>query len=89
VGELYAEVRMGGGAGACGICKVAGLLAGIGALNWGLVGIFNINLIARLLGDMTAPARVVYGLVGVGGLLTLLSMAKCCPCQKGGCETKK
>ncbi len=73
----------------CAVCKVVGLLAGIGALNWGLVGIFGVNLVEKLLGDMTGPARAVYGLIGIAGILTLLSLCKCCPCQKGSCETKK
>ena len=72
----------------CGVCKVVGLLVGIGALNWGLVGIFQVDLVAKLLGEMTTPARVVYGLIGVAGLLKLISLVKCCPCNKGTCETK-
>jgi uncharacterized membrane protein YuzA (DUF378 family) len=72
----------------CGVCKLVGLLVGIGALNWGLVGIFQVDLVAKLLGDMTTPARVVYGLIGVAGLLKLVSLVKCCPCNKGTCETK-
>ena len=73
----------------CGICKIVGLLVGIGALNWGLVGLFQVDLVAKLLGDMTGAARVVYGLIGLAGVLKLLSLVKCCPCQRGGCETKK
>ena len=78
---------MTGGKG-CGVCKLVGLLVGIGALNWGLVGIFQVDLVARLLGDMTTPARVVYGLIGVAGLLKLMSLVKCCPCSSSGCQTK-
>ena len=66
----------------CAVCKIIGLLVGIGALNWGLVGIFQVDLVAKLLGVMTAPARLVYGLIGVAGVLKLLSLAKACPCQK-------
>ena len=73
----------------CGVCKIVGLLVAIGAINWGLVGIFQVDLVARVLGEMTPPARVVYGLIGVAGLLKLLSLVKCCPCQREGCETKK
>ena len=74
----------------CGVCKVVGLLVGIGALNWGLVGVFGVDLVARLLGDMTTPARIVYGLIGLAGALKLVSLVKCCPCCKPGtCETKK
>ena len=72
----------------CGVCKIVGLLVGIGALNWGLVGIFQIDLVEKLLGTMTGPARAVYGLIGVAGLLKLISLVKCCPCGKGSCSTK-
>ena len=73
----------------CGVCKVIGVLAGLGALNWGLYGVFNLDLVARLLGDMTMASKVVYGLIGVAGLLTLVSLVKCCPCagKKSCCET--
>ncbi len=61
----------------------------IGALNWGLYGVFGVDLVARLLGEMSTGARVVYGLIGVAGALKVLGLFKCCPCQKGSCETKK
>ena len=73
----------------CTGCKIVGLLVAIGAINWGLVGIFQVDLVAKLLGDMTGPARVVYGLIGVAGVLKLLSLCACCPCQKGSGESKK
>ena len=73
----------------CAVCKVVGLLVGIGALNWGLYGLFGVDLVARLLGSMSGPSKVVYGLIGVAGVLKLLSLVKCCPCQKGECGTKK
>ena len=72
----------------CAVCKVVGVLVGIGALNWGLVGLFQFDLVARLLGGMSGVARAVYVLIGVAGFLKLLSLVKCCPCQKGSCETK-
>ena len=71
------------------MCKVVGLLVVLGALNWGLYGVFGVDLVARLLGEMTTGARVVYGVIGVAGVLKLLSIFKCCPCQKGSCEPKK
>lgn len=76
---------MTGGKG-CVVCKIVGVLVGIGALNWGLVGLFQVDLVARLFGEMTGAARAVYGLIGVAGVLKLISLVKCCPCQK--CETK-
>ncbi len=72
----------------CAVCKIVGLLVGLGALNWGLVGIFQVDLVSRLLGEMSTPARVVYGLIGVAGLIKLISLVKCCPCEKGSCQTK-
>lgn len=72
----------------CGICKLVGLLVALGALNWGLVGIFQLDLVAQLLGPMSGATRAVYGLIGVAGLLKLVSLVKCCPCQKGSCDPK-
>jgi len=43
----------------------------IGGLNWGLIGFFRFDLIAALLGDMTALARIVYALVGIAAILAL------------------
>ncbi|MCD8123537.1 MAG: DUF378 domain-containing protein [Lachnospiraceae bacterium] len=40
----------------------------IGALNWGLVGIFRFDLVAYLFGSMSWFTRLVYILVGVAGL---------------------
>ena len=73
----------------CAVCKVVGVLVALGALNWGLVGIFQVDLIARFLGEMTTATRAVYGIIGVAGVLKVLSLFKCCPCQREGCETKK
>ena len=70
----------------CKICKVVTLLAGIGALNWGLVVLFHVNLVERLLGDMTTPARLVYALVGFSGLMIILSLVRCCPCCAKACD---
>jgi len=70
--------------GKCMICKVVTLLGGIGALNWGLVAFFNINLVAMVLGDMTLPAKIVYGVVGLSGIVLLISIFKSCPCNKTG-----
>ena len=69
----------------CNVCQVVGLLAGVGALNWGLVAFFHMDLVAKVLGDMTTPAKIVYGLIGVAGLLKLISFVKPCPC----CSPKK
>ena len=40
----------------------------IGAINWGLIGFFNFNLVAVIFGEMTWISRVIYALVGISGL---------------------
>ena len=43
----------------------------IGAINWGLVGIFQFDLIRVLFGDMSIFSRVIYTLVGICGLYAI------------------
>ena len=43
-------------------------IAIIGAVNWGLVGFFDFNLVAFLLGSMSWLSRIIYALVGLCGL---------------------
>lgn len=64
------------------IHRIATLLAGIGALNWLLVALFNLNLVTMLLGDMTSLAKIVYGLVGLSGLMVIISVFRGCPGHK-------
>ena len=48
--------------------KIALVLIIIGAVNWGLVGIFNFNLVDAIFGTMSVISRIIYTLVGVSGL---------------------
>lgn len=43
-------------------------IAIIGALNWGLIGLFRFDLVAFIFGDMSWLSRIVYTLVGICGL---------------------
>ena len=43
-------------------------IAIIGALNWGLIGLFRFDLVAFLFGDMSWLSRIVYVIVGLCGL---------------------
>jgi uncharacterized membrane protein YuzA (DUF378 family) len=45
----------------------------IGALNWGLVGLFKVDVVAKIFGKMSAPTRAVYVLVGLSALLHVAS----------------
>ncbi len=68
---------------ACLVCKIAGALAIIGALNWGLVGVAHLNVVERIFGSVTAVTRMIYILVGLSGLALLLSYFRVCPaCKK-------
>ena len=44
----------------------------IGAINWGLVGLFNFDLVATLFGTMSIASRVIYTLVGIAGLVNIM-----------------
>lgn len=54
------------------------ILVLVGAINWGLVGVFKFNLVAFLLGDMTRPARLVYALVGLSAVVSAITTYACC-----------
>ena len=41
----------------------------IGAVNWGLIGFFQFDLVAFIFGNMSWISRIVYALVGLSGLL--------------------
>ena len=55
---------------------VALILIIVGGLNWGLVGAFKFDLVAAILGSMSAVARIVYILVGLSAIYTLILLAK-------------
>jgi uncharacterized membrane protein YuzA (DUF378 family) len=46
----------------------------IGALNWGLVGFFGLDLVAAIFGNMTIFSRVIYALVGLAAIYDLTTM---------------
>lgn len=52
------------------------ILVIVGGLNWGLVGAFNFDLVAAILGEMSALSRIVYVLVGLSAVYTLFTAVK-------------
>jgi len=40
----------------------------VGGINWGLISLFDLNLVSLLFGELTIVARTVYALVGVSAL---------------------
>jgi hypothetical protein len=61
----------------CPLHKVAAVLVWVGALNWGLVGAFDFNLVETIFGG---ASNIVYILVGISALL-LLTCCKCKACM--------
>jgi uncharacterized membrane protein YuzA (DUF378 family) len=55
------------------IKMLAFILVIIGALNWGLVGVFHFDLVASLFGEMSILSRIIYSLVGGAGLILLFT----------------
>ncbi len=43
----------------------------IGALNWGLIALFDFDLVATLFGVKSLVTLIVYGLVGIAGLVNI------------------
>ena len=57
--------------------RIALALVIVGAVNWGLVGAFQFDLVAAIFGGQSAPlARIVYVLVGLAGLYCITLFAK-------------
>lgn len=46
----------------------------VGGLNWGLVGLFDFDLVATLFGEMSALSRIAYVLVGLSALWQLVPL---------------
>jgi uncharacterized membrane protein YuzA (DUF378 family) len=56
---------------------IALVLVVVGAVNWGLVGLAQFDLVATLFGGQAAPlSRVVYSLVGLAGVVLLALRAR-------------
>ncbi len=71
---------------------IAYTLVLIGALNWGLIGLFGFDLVESIFGDMTVLSRIVYSLVGISAIVTALTYHKCErfeeieTCEYGNCN---
>jgi len=61
--------------------KIFLVIAIVGAVNWGLIGFFNFNLVDAIFGggareETSGISRVIYALVGVAGLIAVLMLPK-------------
>jgi uncharacterized membrane protein YuzA (DUF378 family) len=56
--------------------KVSILLILIGAINWGLIGLFNVNLVYILFGSVLIIEKLIYILIGASSINMLLLLSK-------------
>lgn len=59
-----------------GISWIALILVVIGALNWGLIGLFGLDLVATLFGPMSFLSRIIYSLVGLAGIYVAVQIPR-------------
>lgn len=60
-----------------GLDYVALALIVIGAINWGLIGFFQFDLVAALFGGMASwISRIIYAVIGIAGLYSLTLFGK-------------
>lgn len=60
------------------INSVTTLLGSIGAVNWGLVGLLDFNLVSALLGEGSVMTKAVYILVGLSGVYSIMTIGSKC-----------
>lgn len=53
------------------IQKICLVITIIGAIVWGLIGLFDFNMITALFGENSFFPRVVYTIVGITGLINI------------------
>ena len=51
--------------------KICLVITIIGAVNWGLIGLFDFNLVTFIFGDASVLTKIVYILVGIAGLINI------------------
>jgi len=67
----------------CILCRVFGVIAIVGLLNLGIVGLLQVNYLERFLAEAPMITRILYVLMGLAGLASLIKMFTICPgCKK-------
>jgi uncharacterized membrane protein YuzA (DUF378 family) len=51
--------------------KIALIFTIIGAINWGLIGLFDVNLVTMIFGVGTILTKLVYIIVGIAGIINI------------------
>ncbi len=53
------------------VLRIALIFTIIGAVNWGLIGLFDLNLVTLIFGEGSMLTRLVYIIVGICGLINI------------------
>lgn len=56
------------------IQKIALVFTIIGAINWGLIGLFNFNLVEAIFGNSLLSA-IIYMVVGIAGIINIMLLS--------------
>jgi uncharacterized membrane protein YuzA (DUF378 family) len=80
--ERRVALREGHGSVMSALDYIAMALLIIGGLNWGMMGLFDIDVVASLFGPMSAGSRLVYVLVGLAALYSIYLSAKMATTRK-------
>ena len=62
--------------------KISIVLVIIGAINWGLVGLLNFDLIAAVAGSYSLISRIIYTLIGLCGIVVIIAFINMKKSQK-------
>lgn len=70
----------------CPICKLVVLFGGVGALNLGLMSLLGTDYIGAILGGIPLLNKGVHVLIGLSGLILIVTLIKACPCSTKSCS---
>lgn len=68
---------------------IALILVVIGGLNWGLIGLFDYNLVDSIFGVGSAASRIIYVIVGVAAIYALISYLAKMSATEGSTPTRR
>ena len=72
--QRFLQLQIGGNMKNKGLDCLALTIAIIGAINWGLIGLFSFDLVAFVFGNMSWFSRIIYALVGIAGGIFLIPL---------------
>ncbi len=58
------------------LCMVAMILVLIGGINWGLVGLLNLDLVALIFGKLPLVQKIIYILIGISAVFLIFKQCK-------------